>query len=83
MRSRVRAPVTHILLHIIILTYRSLYGRARVAQISRPICLSGAVGPDCHTVGGILEPDKMATSPLLYHLGYIVELAEGSSISST
>jgi hypothetical protein len=35
------------------------------------------VGPDWHAVWGMLEPDKNAPSPFLYHLGFIVGLTEG------
>jgi hypothetical protein len=67
----------HIPLCVIIPTYKSPYGGARVAHTSGPTCSSGAVGPDRHAVGEMLKPDKITISPLLYHLCYIVGLIEG------
>jgi hypothetical protein len=51
----------HILLCIIISTYKSPYGGARVAQTSGPP--SGAARPSWHAVGGMLEPDKRLSRP--------------------
>jgi hypothetical protein len=45
----------------VILTYRSSYGGARVAQTSGPP--SGAVGPYLARSRGILKPDKRPSCP--------------------
>jgi hypothetical protein len=60
----------------IIPAYRSPYGGACVAHTNGPTYPSRAMGPGWHVVGRMLEPDKKTSSPLLYHLGFIVGLTE-------
>jgi hypothetical protein len=46
----------------VILIYRSLYGETRIAQTSGPH-MPERRGPECHAVGGILEPNKISHHP--------------------
>jgi hypothetical protein len=70
----ISSPTTHIPLCVIILTYRSSYGGARITQTSGPQVERW--GPGWHAVEEMLEHNKKPPSPLLYYLGFMVGLTE-------